>query len=131
MGIKRNCSASLSILIEKKPEDIALVEIVFKKEPDPKAEELLKISYNKEEHPKKFVGAYDADELVDNIINGTAEIKYTSVACELKPEHTYKLCAGTIYADVRVVLTDGFVVPTDMFTIEDVAETLFNEVYSG
>lgn len=116
MGVKRNCSASFTVEIANKKDNISKVEIVFKKKPEPEAEELLRLEY----------GEKDFSE------NSEAPDEYvTTIDCNLKPEDTFKLTAGTVYMDLRVILADGYVVPTDMMVIDDVGETLFDDVYTG
>lgn len=115
MGIKRNCSAEFTVEIEKDPSEISKVEIVFKKQPDPKAPELLKLEYTGNDF-ESFI------EAPDNNVR-------TRIVCKLKPSQTYQLTAGTVFMDIRPVLSDGYVVPLDMMAIDDVGETLFDEVY--
>lgn len=115
MNFKRNCSASFTVEIDELKEDIKKVEIIFKKKPDPKDEALLHLIYDK---PEDFSKGFDT----------TFNRDITVLDCKLGPEQTYKLTAGIVYMDVMVILNDGTSLPNDMFVIDDVAQTLFDEV---
>ena len=115
MDIKRNCSAEFTVEIDRDPSEISKVEIVFKKQPDPKAPELLKLEYT-------------TDDFEAYIDDTDGNVK-TRIVCKLKPSQTYQLIAGTVFMDIATILTDGFVVPTEIAVIEDVGETLFDEVF--
>lgn len=114
MSIKRNATAVLPVEVGIPVDDIQSMEFLFKKEKNPKSPELLKKKYQK-------------DEI--EIAEGSSNENGFTMWMKLKPKETFCLTAGKVYMDTQVVLTDGTLPQIPIVPIDDILETLFEEVY--
>ena len=113
MAVKRNATAVLPIEVGIPLENLRSIEFVFKKEKDPKADELLKKSYRKEEIELKK--------------DSSNPLGFTMLM-RLKPKETFRLPAGRVYVDTYPELNDGTVPIVPIAPVDDILETLYNEV---
>ena len=113
MAIKRNATAQIPIEVGIPLENLRSIEFVFKKEKDSNADELLKRSYRKEEIELKKDS--------DNPLGFTMLMR-------LKPKETFCLPAGRVYMDTYPELNDGTVAIVPIVSVDDILESLYNEV---
>ncbi len=114
MSIKRNADAVMKIEVGLPLKDIRSIEFLFKKEKNPACPELLKKGYRAEE-----IEVFD-DELIENGF---------VMLMRLKPEETYRLTVGKVFMDTYAVLNDGSTPNIPIVSIEDIEQTLYNEVH--
>ena len=114
MAIKRNADAAVKIEVGLPLKDIRSIEFLFKKEKNPACPELLKKGYRAEE-----IEVFD-DESVENGF---------VMLMRLKPEETYRLTVGKVYMDTYAVLNDGTAPNIPIVPIDNIQQTLYNEVH--
>ena len=114
MAIKRNADAVKKIEVGLPLDSIRSIEFLFKKEKNPACPELLKKGYLKEEI---------------EVLNGESDDNGFVMLMRLKPEETYRLTVGKVYMDTYAVLNDGTTPNIPIVPVEDIEQTLYNEVH--
>ena len=114
MSIKRNADAAMKVEVGLPLDSIRSIEFLFKKEKNPACPELLKKGYRKEEI---------------EVFNGESDENGFVMLMRLKPEETYRLTVGKVYMDTYAVLNDGTSPNIPIVPVEDIEQTLYNEVH--
>lgn len=114
MSIKRNADAAMKIEVGLPLKDIRSIEFLFKKEKNPACPELLKKGYRAEEI---------------EVFNSESDENGFVMLMRLKSEETYRLTVGKVFMDTYAVLNDGSVPNIPIVPIDDIQQTLYNEVH--